>query len=465
MIVRLQDIPFFDAIKGLIALFLCLGVWWYFNRTRLSLKESIAWIALLIFQVGIGIGTYWYQTNKYADSEGGDAGALFLNATKLLDLRSESPADFWSLIATGKPQTIAGETAIIHMKIWNKSNHYGLGNEKQRMVRATALLLFISGRSYSIVFICFILIAWIAIQMFDKALTRIFKNTGRKFIWPALFLSPSTLMWSSVPGKESLLLLGSAGIFWGISASKSHRLPAILWLSLGIFLMVELRVFLLVCALPATVFWVVVQLAPYLNKWASALIGLGIPLIALLMVQVWAWKHQPSVLRSAYQSQEEYERQNGESYARQVQQPGLNILEKLKFKRLDLEVEALQKNPATGVRLRAFDGSLKELIAKSPIYLIRGMTGYEWFLLDWKYWIWGLERLVFFAACLVLLWAFITEKYANLNVGQILLWSLSLCFLMGLLMPVLGNISRYLAVIHLPLLGMGIGHFGIKIEH
>jgi len=78
MVVRLQDIVFFDAIKGFGALFLCLIVWYYLNRTRYSHKEGMAWIGLLVLQIGIGLGTYAYQTQKYADSEGGDAGALFL---------------------------------------------------------------------------------------------------------------------------------------------------------------------------------------------------------------------------------------------------------------------------------------------------------------------------------------------------------------------------------------------------
>jgi len=457
MVVRLQDIVFFDAIKGFGALFLCLIVWYYLNRTRYSHKEGMAWIGLLVLQIGIGLGTYAYQTQKYADSEGGDAGALFLNATKLWNLNTTNPDDFWSLISTGKPKTIAGETAVMHMKIWSKSNHYGLGNEKQRMVRGTALLLWISGRSYSFVFICYILTAWMGIQLLSRALSRMVGRAEKNYIWSALLLSPSTLLWASLPGKESLLVLGVAGIFWGISAEKKQRIQAVLMVILGLFLLIEFRVFLLACAVPGAFYWVVVRLSPSLNKWLALFIGVGIPLLGLFVVQIWAWKHQPSVLRSGYQSQEEYERHNGESYARQVQQSGVNILEKLKFKRLDLEVEAKQKQPATGVHLRPFEGSLKELMTESPYYLIRGLTGYEWFGLNWRYWIWGFDRLVFFAAWLGLVWAFIKEQSANASIGGALLWAISLCFFMGLLMPVLGNISRYLAVLQLPIVGMGIG--------
>lgn len=450
--IKLQDILISDAIKGFLALFLCLGVWWILTKGRLSQKQRLAWISLLVFQLGIGLGTYWYQTKKYADSEGGDAAALFISATKLLELNSKNSADFWSLIATGKPRTAAGETTVMQMKIWSKSNHYGLGNEKQRMVRATAFLLWLSGKSYSVVFIGFVLVAWMGVQLLAKALNKQVGKSGGKVIWLALLLSPSTLLWSSVPGKESVLLFGVAGIFWGISAGKRQQIPALFMFMFGLFLLFEIRIFLLACAIPGAIYWAGTRLAPTFNKRVWSLIGLGIPLFALLMVQVWAWKHQPSVLRSSYPSQEEYERHNGESYARQVQQPGLNILEKLKFKRLDLEVEALQKNPATGVRLRSFEGSLKELLAETPYYLFRGLTGYDWFRMNWRFWIWGIERLVFFMAWLFLLWVFIVKKQANSPLGEILLWTLSLGFLMGLLMPVLGNISRYMAVLHLPLL-------------
>lgn len=152
MLVRLEDILLLDLVKGLAALFLCLGVWWHFNLKRMPFSKRVAWTSLFFIQLSVGLGTYWYQTKKYADSEGGDAAALFLNASKLLDVKSKSPVDFWWLIGTGKPKTAVGELAVMHMKIWSKSNHYGLGNEKQRMVRAAALMLWASGK----LFLCFL---------------------------------------------------------------------------------------------------------------------------------------------------------------------------------------------------------------------------------------------------------------------------------------------------------------------
>ena len=458
MLVRLEDILLLDLVKGLAALFLCLGVWWYFNLKRMPFSKRVAWISLFFIQLSLGLGAYWYQTKKYADSEGGDAAALFLNASKLLDVKSKSSVDFWWLIGTGKPKTAVGELAVMHMKIWSKSNHYGLGNEKQRMVRAAALMLWASGRSYFFVFWIFAFLSWMGIQGVAMALRVAFGNAGINLIWLALLLSPSTLLWTALPGKESILLFGIGSIFGGISKAKSQKGLALAGVLLGIYLLFEFRVFLLLCALPVLGFFTAVRIWPKKSVGVSVFLGVGIPLIALFLLQIWAWKHQPSVLRSSYQTQAEYERKNGESYARQVQQTGLNILEKLKFKRLDLEVEARQKKPATGVPLIPFEGSLTDLMVQSPCYIFRGMTGYEWFGLNWKYWIWGLERVCFFGAWVLLLWVFIRAKQPEVLLGGMLIWTLSLGFLMGILMPVLGNISRYMAVLHLPLIGLGIGH-------
>lgn len=463
MLVRLEDIPILDVVKGLSALFLCLGIWWIFNLKRESISLRFFWIFLFFIQLSFGLGTYWYQSEKYSNSEGGDAAALFLNAGKLLNLNQKSSVDFWSLIATGSPKTKVGETTVMHMEIWSKRNHYGFGNEKQRLVRLTALLLWASGKNYFLVFSVFTFLSWLGLQGVALFFRGKCVSCGKKILGVAILLSPSTLIWTSLPGKESLLLFGIGSIMSSFSIMKSRTWLALFGTFIGVYVLFEFRIFLLLCGMPALLFMVISKIYSERPLWFSTLLSLSAPLLACLVLQFWAWKHQPSVLKSKYKTQEEYERDNGASYGRQVQQPGVNLLEKLKFKRLDLEVEAKQKKPRTYVSFELIDGSLSGLIVGSPYFLVRGMGGFEWFQLDRKYWIWGLERLCFGGCWFFLLWVFINKRPKDHLLGALLIWTLILALLMGILMPVLGNISRYMAVLHLPLIGYGLSYASVYL--
>jgi hypothetical protein len=457
MIVHLSDLSWLDSCKGLTALFLFWMVWWRWSERKTIRFERWVWAILLPLQLMVGGFVYHYQVQKYSNSEGGDASALLLNASKLHELSKSSPKDYWSLIVKGKPYSQLGETTTIGMKIWRKTNHYGFPNEKQLMVRLTSCLLWLSGKSYTLVFFSFAFIAWLGLYLLSSLLRHTMPRASFLVFWLALLASPSVMIWTSLPGKEGLLLLSAAMFLWGIYLLQNKNWMAILYLFVAIILMIEFRVFLFLCAIPAFFFALFAQFFSRLSAKTSFVLSLVLPIVLICLVQIWAWQYQPSVIRSDFESQEAYERENGQSYARQVQQPGVNILEKLKFKRLDLEVEAKQKHAATQIDLPKIDGSVYGLIQGMPVFIWNGVVGTNWFKLNYRYWIWGFERGLFALALLFLCFRFINSEQPEPILATLLLWAICIGCFLGMLMPVLGNISRYYAVVHLPVILFYLG--------
>lgn len=457
MIVHLSDLSWLDSCKGLTALFLFWFIWWRFSEGKFRWLERWAWAMLLPLQLTIGAFVYQHQVEKYKNSEGGDASALLLNASKLHELSIRSPNDYWSLIFTGKPSSAKGETTIINMKIWNKSNHYGFPNEKQLMVRLTSALLWLSGKSYTIVILAFALTSWFGLYFLFSVLKQLVPQASYFVFCLALLCSPSVVVWSSLPGKEGILQLSTSIFLMGIHLSQHKKWMAALSLLTAGILMFELRVFLLLCAFPSLLYTITTLFFSKHSAKTRFVLSLVLPILLVLGAQIWAWRHQPSVVRSDFESQEAYEQQNGKSYARQVQQPGVNVLEKLKFKQLDLIVEAKQKKAATLIDLPELDGSATCLIKGMPEFIWNGLFGINWFKLNSRYWIWGVERVLFAFALFGLCIRFFSSKQPDPILAGLVLWAFCTGCLLGILMPVLGNISRYYAVVHLPVLLFYLG--------
>lgn len=182
----------------------------------LSLKYLYAFFFLEIY-------TYYYGGGELT----ADAGRFFEESKVLHDVFHESPLDFMKFLfgLNNDPEFI--RSYLSSTNHWNAGSQFLL-NDSRNVMRANALLLFISNGSVYIHFLLFSFASFLgAFDLFQFVKKR--SSVPKKLLLYIIVLAPSIAFWSSSIIKEPLLILGIfifiRGIFDELSAkNKAWRI-------------------------------------------------------------------------------------------------------------------------------------------------------------------------------------------------------------------------------------------------
>ena len=98
--------------------------------------------------------------------------------------------------------------------------------------------------SYHMMKVSFSLVGFVALYLFYRAATRYLQMENERLLY-ALILLPSNLFWSSVLGKDPIVLLGIALFTYGVVAwSRNYRFHYIIVAGIGVLLAASFRVWL-----------------------------------------------------------------------------------------------------------------------------------------------------------------------------------------------------------------------------
>ena len=222
------------------------------------------------------IYTYYYKNRLESDIfKYFDDGRIIFSSIK------ESPLDYLRMI-TG----IGADSP--HLKhfydtsnFWNKPFDYGLYNDNRTMIRFNAIAMLFSFGYYNVHNVFMAFLSFTGLTAIFKTFYPYLFNKRNALIF-SVFLIPSVLLWTSGILKEGLLMF-SFGLFvyysWKISTKKFHW-KFIFWLLFSIGLLLLLKFYVLVAAVPGII--CIFTLKLFKNKYiVPVFIGVHIFIIGL----------------------------------------------------------------------------------------------------------------------------------------------------------------------------------------
>ena len=149
-----------------------------------------------------------------------------------------------------KPEVKACTDAANH---WDRKYLKGVWNDNRSIIRINAFLYPLTGGSLIAHSFVFAFLAYLGLTMLFLGIKRFIP--GKKWLAIVVFMIPNLFFWSSGLLKEALLTLNLGLLFYAVSRLYDRfSVKALLLFLLAIALFVTLKIYVLICMLPALFF-------------------------------------------------------------------------------------------------------------------------------------------------------------------------------------------------------------------
>lgn len=263
-----------------IYIILTLYLSWRINKKFLPTASPVVLPFALVIKYGYAFFFLVIYTEYYGGGElTADAGRFFEESKTLFNVFQASPVDFFQFLfgLNDSPEFI--NTYLESTNHWNAGTQFIL-NDSRNVMRANAVLMFISNGSVYIHFIIFSFISFLgAFDLFQFVRKNSTIHSGVLLF--VILLAPSIAFWSSSIIKEPLLMTGLfifiRGVFDDLSIKKrSWRIV------LGIILLIGFKPYVLVAVLVGVCFYIYAKYF-YLKRWVQLSSFLILATIVLLL--------------------------------------------------------------------------------------------------------------------------------------------------------------------------------------
>lgn len=398
---------------GYIALFLFLiGRWRFFAVPGLG-RRAIG--GLFLLKVAAGTSLWWIYTYHYPDRSTADIYRFFDDGNVLFSALPKHPVDYFRMLfGIGNDNAYFNEHYYAVMNNWHRKYDTGYYNDAHTMIRYSALVRLFSFGVYHVhtVFSCFLsLIGLVALY---RAFAAFLPRMDRALV-AGIFLWPSMLFWGSAPIKEALLFLGTGlfllAFFRLMAGPANWRSVALLLF--GLSMQLVLKSYVLACMAPGLAAW-----------WWCRLTGGRRPILKFCTTHIAAALLVMGLPRAGR---------------------GPDLLMLIAQKQRDMLGVVGLTDPGSYLHVRPLVPTLTSFIGQAPHAL------YMAFLSPFATWDLGvlgflgaMENLVLI---LLLPWAILRARPWTGIQLPLLLFCLSFCLLLGLLIgwttPVVGALVRY----------------------
>lgn len=248
-----------------VLLFLRLIRSWSFMQLPGIPKYWVQGVFVLKVLVGLVLWAIYSWHYTYRDTS--DAFRYFDDALLIYELLPESPGLYLRLltgIGMDHPDLIP---VLEKFRAWHSSYNYGLANDNPTVIRINSVVALFSFGYYHVhtVFMCFFsLMGSVAVYRF---LYRAFSSAA-SWLFVACFMLPTLLFWSSGVLKEPVLWCVLGIFLVSLQTLFERKLSHVLLVLLAIWLLLQLKPYVLICFVPAVLFFV----ADKLLKWNKVLL-------------------------------------------------------------------------------------------------------------------------------------------------------------------------------------------------
>lgn len=389
-----------------------------YRLDKLQLVAYKRWVSLALFNAKFlaGIGLWLIYTFYYTNTEQNDVYKFYKDAVVLHEAAHEAPGIFFDLMTTNQSNKFEKDEYqhyLNRMKNWNRHFDEAPVNENRLVIRANALLMLITNKVYAVHILVMCFLSYLGWLLFYNSLYRQYSVLNWLLALPVLFL-PSVLCWSSAVLKEPFLVLGMGLMFSGV-LPLCFNLKNIWKLVVGVWLIVQVKFYVLVCIAPAIFALLLFASKNSLRFLVSKYTAVVVVCIALVTIV---------------------------SYTTSV-----NAFQILANKQKHTINEALYFNAGSLIELSPVN-NLRALLVASPLGLRNVLARpYPWECKNLMMWVSSIETLFILFYTLWLICLLSKHKALWSNVAFCLLTLCLLYFvLIGVSTPVLGNLVRYKSV-------------------
>ncbi len=263
----------------ILALLLVLGTWWLWRMKTPGLGRYdllLAWgIKIVASLVLLWIYTYYYGWNSLT----ADPNVFMKESAMLAAVAGESFPDYLRFLFGFET------TEMVHHYL-SETSHWSAGdlnviNDSRNVIRINSLLHFISGGYPILHFFTFSFLSLLGMR--ELYLAFYFRTSySPRWFWLGLVLLPSVLFWTSSMLKEPLLIVGMCLLLHGFLGKLTTK--ARTWrIILGFLLMLLFKPYVLICLIPAVLFYLVTRHV-FKGKIVWSLVGCFSFVAVLLLV-------------------------------------------------------------------------------------------------------------------------------------------------------------------------------------
>lgn len=236
---------------------------------------------IFILKIGFGIILWLIYSYYYTYRNTGDAFRFFDDAVVIFNATKGNFIHFIQIVSGINAEADYLKPYLEHTSHWYRPFDYGLMNDDRTLIRFNAIVLFFSFGYYQVHNIFMNFFSLMGLVALYKSFVYVLPARKTEILL-AVFFIPTVLFWGSGVIKEGLLLF-SLGMFvysfGGILISKIST-QKILLLVLSLFLLTIVKVYVLVCLLPAVISLLVIQLSGNKN---TILKVAGVHVLLILM--------------------------------------------------------------------------------------------------------------------------------------------------------------------------------------
>lgn len=377
---------------------------------RLNGLPRLSALIFLLAKIVSGIAFWAVYTYYYTEKSTGDIHNYFRDAGLLYEIKSIRLKDYLDIVLGIDYHEDSYATYYNRMTYWYKRFEDSPFNESRMMIRINAIFYFLSSGCIHIHSLFFSFISMVGTTF----LYRTFREytPGKEYTLSfILFLTPSTLFWTSGLLREPLMMLGFGFLLYGVLVGNLTIAKRVLFVLLGTPILLVTKFYLIYCLIPPAIAY---TLTSRLHRSFIGFIGVNMLILffVLLIDRVFP---QYSILQMLLQKQRAF----------------LNISELW--------------NSGSVISLPRLDDSVWSLITAYPVAFFNAFfrplptdAGNIMILVN------SIETLTYVS---YILWCFrylLKSSEKNLNIILFLLnFSLILYGLIGYTVPVLGALVRY----------------------
>lgn len=216
------------------------------------------WLCLstLFLKIIAGLFLWWLYTYHYTDRSKADIYKYFDDAQVLMKESTDHPSLRWKLFFPQQERSEKFQKLLHNTAYWDRSDSF-LFNDNRSIIKIHFLILFFSNGFFHLHSLIFILLSFLGSFALLKFFS-VYSNLSNKILFPAIFLLPSTLLWTSGALKESWLFfcLGFFLLFLSKSLQNGNRRN---FIGLVIFALLFLssKMYIIVALIPALLFFII----------------------------------------------------------------------------------------------------------------------------------------------------------------------------------------------------------------
>ncbi len=236
--------------------FIFLFIIW--KHSFFKIQGIAQWILLGVFFCKLATSgiLHFIYTNYYPDRSTADIFKYFDDAVVLFDSLHQSVGDFLKILFGLNCDTPEMFHYFENTNHWTRIYEYAPFLDNRLIIRTNMVLMFVSAQNIAVHYVFANFISFFGCILIYKTFEKMFGKSILCFI--LIFLMPSTLLWTAGILKECLVIFALGCFVYGFfNLTKHISVSDIIFCTIGLLLLVVLKIYVLVALCPALMAFVI----------------------------------------------------------------------------------------------------------------------------------------------------------------------------------------------------------------